>query len=628
MTHSAGPPLSPGGSAYSPPAGSALSPPEPGATTATMARRYQRLLEADVIGVLVATTDGQIVEANDRFLRMVGFSAADVRRGMLRWDDLTPPGWEAVDSEALREIRATGACTPFEKEYLHREGRRVPVRLTAAMVEGASGECICLVEDLTERHRAESARRAVEDDYRILFEAASDGILVCDRDGLLVRGNAAVWRMLGYDPDAPLPLHVADLVEDQELARIAPEIMRVVPGALTHSEWQLRRRSGGRLTVEVSATALPDGRLLGILRDVTARREAEDALHASEAHLRAIIEHEPDCVKLVSPSGALMDMNPAGLAILEADSVEQVRGMSMRRCIVPEHQARFESVHRQVMRGERGSLTFEIIGLKGTRRWLETQAVPLHDAQGQVVALLGLTRDITERRLAEEELRESREELRALADRLNSVREEEARRIARELHDELGQRLTAMKMAIHHLQKHEPRQAPRMREEWDDLQSQVSRTIAVVQELSNELRFGHLDLLGLPAAVEWQLRAFEQASRIACAVDVPDHVSVTRAEATAILRVLQEAMTNVARHAEATALAVSLDDTPEGLVLTIRDNGLGITATRSRARAHRSLGLLGMRERATAIGAVLEVADAPSGGTIVRLTLPWQRGGA
>lgn len=596
----------------------------PSGTTTSMARRYQRLVEADVIGILVATTDGRITEANDRFLRMVGFAAEDVERGLLRWDDLTPEGWAQVDGKALQEIRATGACTPFEKEYVHRDGHRVPVRLTAAMLEGSTAECICLVEDLTERRREEAARRAVEDDYRILFEAASDGILVCDREGMILRGNAAVWRMLDYDPLAPTPLRVADVVEEQEQPRIAPEIARLVPGALTHSEWQLRRRSGERLTVEASATLLPDGRLLGILRDVTARRQAADALQASEARLRAIIEHEPDCVKLVSPLGELMDMNPAGLAILEAESVDQVRGMSMRRCILPEHQERFEAVHRNVMHGERGSLTFEIVGLKGTRRWLETQAVPLHDAQGQVIALLGLTRDITERRLGEEELRESREELRALADRLNTVREEEARRIARELHDELGQRLTAMKMAIHHLRKHEPRRAPGIRREWDDLQGQVSRTIAVVQELSNELRLGHLDVLGLPAAVEWQLQEFARASHIACEVDVPDQVSVTRAEATAMLRVLQEAMTNVARHAEASALAVSLDDIPSGLVLTIRDNGRGITATRARSSSRRSLGLLGMRERATAIGAVLEIADAPAGGTVVRLTLPWQ----
>ncbi len=132
-----------------------------------------------------------------------------------------------------------------------------------------------------------------------------------------------------------------------------------------------------------------------------------DALGTSEARYRAIVEAEPQCVKVVAPDGTLLEMNPAGLRMIEADSLEQVRGLELAALVLPEHRAAFRELHRNVMAGGSGSLQFEIVGLKGARRWLETHAVPLKDAHGRVTALLGITADVTARRALEDQLRQA-----------------------------------------------------------------------------------------------------------------------------------------------------------------------------------------------------------------------------
>jgi diguanylate cyclase (GGDEF)-like protein/PAS domain S-box-containing protein len=138
--------------------------------------------------------------------------------------------------------------------------------------------------------------------------------------------------------------------------------------------------------------------------DSRGRSTAEAALRQSENHLRTIFETEPECVKVIDRNGQLMEMNAAGLAILEADSVEEVRQHKLINFILPEYRAHFAALHKRVMSGESGVLEFEVTGLRGTRRWLDTHAAPMRDATGKVVMLLGITRDITERKKTEEQI--------------------------------------------------------------------------------------------------------------------------------------------------------------------------------------------------------------------------------
>ena len=159
---------------------------------------------------------------------------------------------------------------------------------------------------------------------------------------------------------------------------------------------------------------------LGIQRDISAKKNAEFALRQSEAHLRSVLDLEPDCVKIVSPNGRLMEMNAAGLAMIEAESIDLVRGVQLEELIDEEHRSMFRRMHQQVLGGQAGHLEFAIRGLKGTPRWLESRCVPFRDADGKITGLLGVTRDVTTRRQDESAIRESRNRLDSI---LNSISE-------------------------------------------------------------------------------------------------------------------------------------------------------------------------------------------------------------
>lgn len=163
--------------------------------------RYRRLMEANMIGITIANTDGRVVEANDLFLDMIGYSRAELATGGVRWDAITPPEWESVDRRAVAELQDKGVCTAFEKEYFRKDGRRVPIRATVALLEGGSGDAICLIEDLTVRKKADEERR-------LMFERITDAFVALDRSWHYTYVNEKAGKLLGRDPTSLIGRHI------------------------------------------------------------------------------------------------------------------------------------------------------------------------------------------------------------------------------------------------------------------------------------------------------------------------------------------------------------------------------------------------------------------------------------
>lgn len=255
----------------------------------------------------------------------------------------------------------------------------------------------------------------------------------------------------------------------------------------------------------------------------------------------------------------------------------------------------------------------------------EMMITPMRDQLGEIAHFIAIKQDISARKRSEAELHASRRQLSALTNRLQTVREEEATRIAREIHDELGQQLTGLKMDLRWLEQgledfHDPR-ASLLLEKTMTATQLVDEAVRTVQRIAAELRSAILDKLGLPAALRREISQFQQKTGITCGLVVPAVERRLPAPVSiACFRIFQEAMTNVTRHAGATVVEVEVQELPDGLVLEIRDNGRGIPA--DVAAAGGSLGLLGMRERANALGGEVTVAPRPAGGTVVRLWLP------
>ena len=230
-----------------------------------------------------------------------------------------------------------------------------------------------------------------------------------------------------------------------------------------------------------------------------------------------------------------------------------------------------------------------------------------------------LAREIAERRLAEERLRESEARLRALATYLQSVREEERANIAREIHDELGQVLTGLKMDVTWLAARLAE--PALVAKTGSMSELIESTIRAVRRIATGLRPEVLDDMGLVAGIDWQAKEFQKRTGIRCRINLPPESTAFGAEASlATFRIFQEILTNVARHSRASRLDVELRDEGDRLVLAVADNGVGIAL--EQANGKHALGLLGMQERALRLGGAVDISGAPGKGTRVTLQLP------
>jgi len=232
-----------------------------------------------------------------------------------------------------------------------------------------------------------------------------------------------------------------------------------------------------------------------------------------------------------------------------------------------------------------------------------------------------LSREIAERRLAEEQLRESKENLRALAARLESVREEERTRIAREIHDQLGQALTGLKMDLDWLTSRLPKNRKPLIGKTKAIFRLIDDTIQSVRRIASGLRPEVLDEVGLAAAIGWQARDFQKRTGIRCKVTLPpDGASLDPERSTAAFRIFQELLTNVTRHANATKVDVVLELGKTMLMLEVQDNGKGIV--KAELESLKSLGLLGMRERAAVFGGTVAIEGARGQGTKAMVSIP------
>ena len=232
-----------------------------------------------------------------------------------------------------------------------------------------------------------------------------------------------------------------------------------------------------------------------------------------------------------------------------------------------------------------------------------------------------LHQEITDRKRAEEGLKQSQEQLRDLAMHLQHIREEERSRIAREIHDELGQALTALKMDVHWLGSRLSTDHQVLMDKIKAMSRIIDTTVQAVRRISSELRPGLLYDLGLTAAIEWHAQDFCSRAGLQCDIQSePEDIILDQSRSIALFRIFQEALTNIARHAHATQVEVILEENPDNVEMEIRDNGEGITAAQLAASG--SFGILGIRERVHSLGGKLRISGAPEQGTTVYVSLP------
>jgi two-component system sensor histidine kinase UhpB len=346
---------------------------------------------------------------------------------------------------------------------------------------------------------------------------------------------------------------------------------------------------------------------------------AKEVLPQSPDNLRLIIDTIPTMAWTVRPDGAVDFVNKRWLDYAGLSLEEEIEQPT--RVIHPEDLPRvMEKWLGDMAAGKPSEDEMRLRQADGEYRWFLVRTVPLRDELGNIVKWFGTSTEIEDRKKAEDALQRSLEELRALAARLQSVREEERTRLARQFHDELGQALTGIVLESASLIRELPEGAKQQSNRAESIMKLADETIQTVRRISTELRPGILDDLGLRAAVEWAVKEFQSRTGTNCRLDLPeDDIVIDQEPATALFRILQEALTNVARHANATQVNVRLAKEEGTLILEVHDNGKGINS--QELSAGRSLGILGMRERALILGGGFAISGALGQGTTIEVRI-------
>jgi len=461
-----------------------------------------------------------------------------------------------------------------------------------------------------------------------VIEIFPDMVFVVDHEERVLHINTLAARAVGGTPEQFVGRKQATLFGPtigERHSRFIQRVFRTGEIVVTETHQELHDRPlwiDARL-VPLKVASGEVRAVIGIIRDVSARVQAQETLAEREAYLRAMLDNFPFLVWLKDIHGRFLAVNQAfALSCGRAGSGDVV-GLTDFDVWPKELAQRYVDDDRSVTATRQQKDVEELIFTQGASRWFETFKTPVLDKRGKVLGTTGFSRDITERQRLDAELRAQREQLRALAAHVESVREEERVRIAREIHDELGQALTCMSMDLGFLDKQIPKGNTEAAARVSALATLVKETVNTVRRISAELRPSILDDLGLGAAMEWLAHDFATRTGIDCAVSVPSNVSITPGRGIVVFRMCQEALTNVARHAGASHVSIDLMiDADDCLVLEVSDNGRGITDE----EVHRpnSLGLLGMRERAALLGGMAEVKGTPGQGTIVTVRVPFE----
>ncbi|RZA29861.1 MAG: two-component sensor histidine kinase [Lysobacteraceae bacterium] len=461
------------------------------------------------------------------------------------------------------------------------------------------------------------------------MQAAASEIYLLDAATLgVIDANQAARLNLGMDAGQLAAMDVHALAPSLDRAALAGLLEGLGDdiGAQVSLRTSLRRADGSSYPVRLCFLRIVrDGRslLLAIADDLSLEQASAQALAQSQARFDAIVRNTPGLVYqfVLHPDGRtdfpwLSDGCSAllGLSVLE---LQHDATLFERLILLDDRKGYLESMaaSRAAMSGWNWEGRIWIDARKDVK-WINLRATP-HPIDGGAVQWDGIMTNITASKGEQLEVVRSRARLAELTDHIEQVKEQERARIAREIHDDLGGNLTAIKMALAMLAARLPDSQPALLEKANYLDDLVDRTIEAVHRISLDLRPTMLDL-GIVAALEWQAREFEKQMGIACIFRCQENdIVLDDDHATALFRIFQEALTNIAKHAGATRVTVALRRQRAHLTLSICDNGRGIDPG-DRLKPH-SFGLRGMSERAKALGGTLALSPAPGGGTMVTI---------
>ena len=393
------------------------------------------------------------------------------------------------------------------------------------------------------------------------------------------------------------------------------------PGSSREEASTVRCRNGSDMIVHIRTTTMDNGRHVLSFEDISERVRAEVLMLNGWNIYRNLVETVLDWTWEVKSSGVFTYSSPQVKNIL-GYTLGEVVGRNFSEFLFKKDVKKFNSMWRECVEKKK-PISFEIScpTKSGSTIYLEASGTPLIDKAGKLIGFRGINRDITERKALEAELHSSHEKLRALTARLEDVREEERTHISRELHDELGQTLTGLKIDLTWVARRIPPEYPALAEKANAMKAHIDSIIEYIRRIATQLRPKLLDDFGFIEAIEWLISDFSERTNIRCKLRSNlTHMTIDPKASTILFRIIQETLTNIMRHSEASSVAIDIKKTAARLLLSVRDNGIGIK--QEDIMGSRSLGLLGIRERVAILKGTIKFEGMPGKGTRIKISFP------
>ncbi|WP_166437243.1 sensor histidine kinase [Niastella caeni] len=546
---------------------------------------------------------------------------------------LTPSSETNSQSLPLKNTAFTQGTIPF----VNSEGKKIQVHITRHTIdaESISGGYLFIFKPIDQNNRigarsatgnglyAESTGGAIlhsEAAYYWPVEQYGDAIIVFNKKFYCLDANIKACHLTGYTRQELTQLNLTDLLHFEELRQQMPEKAALESGEKILWEKKMRSKDGSTYYAECVLQQIDDDRILSFMRDITKQKKTELALAQSEERHRLLFQQSPLPMFVMDlQTFYFLDVNEAAITSYGYSKQEflQLRALDIR----PEEDYKifYKKVHT-ISSGLVSMGLFRHIKKNGTIIDVEVYS---HDfVYNDKISRLILAVDITEKLEAIREYRKTTVQLRELSDHLLNIRETERTSIAREIHDELGQHLTILKMDISWLhQKLQKYKDATVLQKTSDTLQLLNETIKTVRRIATDLRPSMLDDLGLIEAIEWQSKEFENRSGIKISFESTiSHLPVATSVATSLFRIYQEALTNIGRHAMAKNVYSKMHLENDTIILTIQDDGIGFDMNTLDAK--KTLGLLGMKERTLMMAGRFEINSKAGEGTTIVISTP------
>jgi two-component system, NarL family, sensor histidine kinase ComP len=585
--------------------------------------RFRRLYQQAPLGYQSLDAEGCFIDVNQAWLDLFQYRRDEVI-GHWFGDFLAPQEVEAF-RQRFQYFKETGKVH-VDLEMIQRTGSGIIVHIDGKIgydEHGQFKQTHCILYNITDRKLAETALRESEERYRRLVEGSPDAIAVHSK-GKFVFVNSAGVKLIGaQSPQELIGKSILDVVHPDSRSEVIDRLRYMAEGKEAPLfEEKFVKFDGSVINVEVVGipfTYLGQIATQVVVRDITERKLAEEALNLEKENFRYSLDDSPLGVRIATIEGNTIYANKALLDFYGYDSLDELQKTPLKKRYTTESYIQAQARKRQRKQGDFSATDYEvsIVRKNGEIRHLQVfRKEVLWDGVRQFQVICS---DITGRKLADEEIRKSKKLLEDLNKHLDEIRENERALISREIHDQIGQSLTALKLDMNWMHKY-LNTSPEAATKLEGMIELITNTIKDVQRISSDLRPGILDDLGLAAAIEWYCDEFEKRTAIKCILKLDDSIFGDPQKNLVLFRVLQEALTNVIRHANASSVTIKLHQTQKGTMLAIQDDGTGIT--KEKVESTKSLGLIGMRERLKQFGGEIDLSSKEGHGAKLTIFIP------